>query len=214
MIARLVGLLLLLVAAPAPATPVPFADTLPWDRVQGADPGDWAEYAMRVGDHPVGPWLRFLVVGPGAEGGTWLEVWISQRPGSATQAFRILVDERGRALRVIGRLLGGPSRDLPLPDATAEVGAPAARADYLPLGAEPVQTGAGVLQATRLEAREGPRWVARAWVAPEVPVFGLARMDLASGAGLELSGWGRGGRGVVDLPAAGSAPARPSRPLR
>jgi len=210
MIAWRLGLLLLLVGFAAPAAaagPLPFARALPWDHVASAHAGDWAEYVVRVGDHPVGPWLRFLVLGHD-ESGTWVEIWISENRGSATQAYRLLVDERGRTRRLVGRLLGGPSRELPLPNDADEGPPDAAAPAFVTLGEEAVQTGAGILRATRIESRDGPRWVARAWVAREVPIFGLARMDLASGTGLELSGWGRGGRGVVDLPAVGSGAVR------
>ena len=211
MIARLALFVLLVCASRAGAAPLPFAEALPWARVAAAHAGDWAEYAVRVGEHPVGPWLRFRVLGSAPEGGTWIEVWISERPGSATQAYRLLVDADGRPRRVVARLLGGASRELELPDERDE-GPPSSDPTLVTLGEEPVQTGAGTLLATRVESRQGPSWVVRAWVASEVPVFGLARIDLPSGTGLELSGWGRGGKGVVELPATGSAAARPAFP--
>jgi hypothetical protein len=206
----LIGSLILLFAAlPARANPaLPFAEALPWSRIGSAPAGDWAEYMVRVGEHPVGPWLRFLVVGPAADGGTWLEIWISERPGSATQAYRLLVDAHGRTRRVIGRMLGGASRELPIPEVDAEGPPPDGAVEFVELGEESVPTRAGALRAVRTEARRGAGWLARAWLAQQVPVFGLVRLDLASGAGLELHRWGRGGKGVVTVPAAGSAPAR------
>lgn len=210
MIRPLLFAFVLLAALPAWASaPLPFAGALPWERVANAHPGEWAEYVVRVGDHPVGPYLRFTVIGPAeVGGGTWLEIWISERPGSATQAYRLLVDEKGQPQRVIGRLLGGASRELPVPRPDEPGPPPAPPRSFVERGEESVPTRAGVVQATRTEARDGATWIARAWLARSVPVLGLVRLDLASGAGLELHGWGRRGKGVVTVPAAGSDRAR------
>ncbi|WP_373047708.1 hypothetical protein [Vulgatibacter sp.] len=194
-------LLILLLAAPGragAAAPPPFADALPWERLAGAHPGDWAEYVVHVGGHPVGPWLRLLVVGPGA-GGTWVEIWISQRPGSATQAYRLLLGDRGGVRRVVARLLGGQSREMP-PPAAAPTRKSSAPTEWTRRGEEVVQTEAGSLRAEATESWSGGERIACAWFAPEVPVLGLVRLDLAGGSGLELHRWGRGGNGVVEVP--------------
>jgi len=199
----------LLLAPPAAALDA-FAGALPWDRLASAHPGEWAEYAMRAEGRVTGPWLRFLVVGPAAGGeGIWLEVWISSRPGSATQAWRMLLTgdpaAPGGVARLIGRSFGGPSRALELPPPEEPVQGPpgAGAARWIAGEDETLLTEAGSIRARSASLYREGVLLARSWVAPAVPVFGLVRLELQGGGGLELHAWGRAGRGVVD-PAAAS----------
>ena len=205
---RWLGLVVVLLsfARPAAATPLdPFAGALPWEKLAAAHPGDWAEYAMRTGEGTTGPWLRFLVVGPAEDGsGTWLEVWISTRPGSATQAWRLLLTgdpaAPGGAARVVGRAFGGQSRELELPPPPPP--SRAAAGSWTTGPEEPLQTNAGTIRARSATLHQDGTWLARSWISPAVPVFGLVRLELQGGGGIELHAFGRGGRNVVDLPTA------------
>lgn len=110
-------------AAAAGALSEGLGNVLPWGELLKGAPGTWAEYALLVGNHPVGPYLRFLILGEertSSAGGAWIELWISQRPGSATQAYRmLLVDHPTRGVevrRAFARLLGGEVQELDLAD--------------------------------------------------------------------------------------------------
>ena len=196
---------LLLLAARASASPLAPFSVLDARALTRAEPGAWAEYLTVVGGHPVGPWVRILALGPAEQAdGFWIEVWISQRPGSATQAFRmLLVDDPGvpgGVAQVVGRILGGPPQKLPLPEAPPAQGA---QGTWVRGAIEAVQTSAGTIRARRAELIRDGKPVARAWLDAELPILGLARLELASGVGLELYAFGRGGIGVVDLPGTG-----------
>lgn len=162
-------------------------------------PGAWVEYAVQVGGVSVGPWIRFLAVpGTGDAKEPELEIWLSQRPGSATQAFRLRASGEEGARGVVARLLGGPSRLLEVEaPAAARAAAPPSVA---PIGEGPVQTDAGTFRSRAVEIRREGKRIGKAWIAEGVPLFGLVRLELASGAGLELSGMGQEGRGVVNEP--------------
>lgn len=175
---------------------LPFADALPVEALADAHEGAWAEYVTVVGGEPVGPWVRFLA-GAREAGGRWIEVWISSRPGSASQAFRLLLDPAapGGVARVRGRLLGGPIRDLPW---DAPGGAGAAAGAWSTLGTESIQTAVGTLRTRRAELRRAGRRAATAWLDAAIPVLGLARLELANGAALEIHAWGSAGRSILE----------------
>jgi len=177
---------------------------LPWSSFAKAPPGTWVEYATLVGGHPVAPYLRVLVVGDdvvAGEAGTWIELWMSQRPGSATQAFRLFLSgaqgSAGSIRKARVRLLGGEVRDIPA-DAWAQADAArvAEGGQVAPrMHSETVSllTPAGSFPCTLARAGD-----AKLWISPKVPAFGLVRMEIPGRAGLELHATGSGGRGVVE----------------
>lgn len=211
----------LLVALPAPSPAAlpshdgsaPALSLLPWSSFTKGEPGVWVEYATLVGGHPVAPYLRVLLLGDGVAGGekgTWIEVWISQRPGSASQAFRLLVGtgpgKAGAILSARVRLLGGRVQEIE-PEAWA-AGAGGGQssgpgAHHILPDVVAVLTPAGSFPSRM--ARAGG---AKIWISSAVPAFGLVRLDLPRGAGLELHAIGTGGRGVVE----DAAPALDSPP--
>lgn len=196
------ALLLLSVAARARAQGPSLSRELPWDRFEAAPVGTWVEYVLVQGDKAVGPYLRLTALGSAPGGGTWLEIWVSQRPGSATQAFRLRI-EGGKVKGTWARLLGGKPQELPLEErgddplpmpvdgASLQAGEPA-----------PIQTAAGTYRAVPAELRSGGGRIARSWISPEVPLLGLVRLERADGTSLELHGVGKDGRGVVEVEAA------------
>lgn len=182
----------------------PWANHLPWERMATAKTGTWVEYVMGTEEKSTGPWLRFLALGQGPRGGVWVEIWISQRPGSASQAFRLLLrgdpGKPGGILEAHARLLGGAVQEIPV--------------DLLPLGEErpglpgerpsvsteetAVQTEAGTFRAHLVEMGTGPTKV-RGWFSRSIPLFGLVRLCLPEGQNLELHGMGEGGLPVIDV---------------
>ena len=182
-----------------------YAAALPLDEIHGASPGAWVEWVTAVGGHPVGPWVRLRVDGPAKdEPGTWIELWISDRPGSATQAFRLLVqqaaDPAGWIRRIEGRMLGGEVRTLPRPEGGAGGGTAPPTGTWV-LGSETaVQTHAGTLRgrSARLLGPEGI--TATAVFSERLPLLGLVRLELANGSGLELHAWGHAGRSAFPAP--------------
>ena len=208
-------------AAPAPAPapePIPeAAQALPWDKLESSV-GSWAEFAMLTGGYPTGPFLRIAIVGEeevDGKAGTWVEIWISQQPGSASQVYKILTvgDPRrpGALKRALFRWAGGAVNELPKEklamkepkarrrDAQCAVaGTCAAEAiDHPP---EAVQTPAGTFQARKREVREKGKTVARVWYTDDLPVMGVVRLDLADGRGLELIEVGTGARSAISGP--------------
>lgn len=187
------------------AEPTAELPRLPWGSFAKAPPGTWVEYATLVGGHPVAPFLRVLVVGDevvDGEAGTWIEIWMSQRPGSATQAFRLLLStnpESARAIRKARvRLLGGKVQDVPT-DAWSRAD-PAKRGVAGGPGAPQLQseTTSLLTPAGSFPCRLAKAGDAKLWLSTRVPVFGLVRMEIPGRAGLELHAMGSGGRGVVE----------------
>jgi hypothetical protein len=207
---------------PPPGEPPPAAyglallEALSLQARPGAMPGTWVEFAVTAGGVEVGPYLRMVLAGE--EGpGTWIELWISQRPGSGSQAFRILLapGEAGRPTvqRVQTRTLGGQPTDLPLEDLGGGATAPGGVADAgrpprdagggsrnTTPGRElrtastrsPVLTGAGTIRAEKVEVWEGRHLVCTLWRSEEVPLFGLVQADFGGVLGLVLHGQGTG----------------------
>jgi len=208
-LAALAAALAVALPAPSPADPpgpgaaAPSLALLPWSSFTSGEPGLWVEYATLVGGHPVAPYLRVLLLGEGIAGGetgTWIEVWISQRPGSASQAFRLLVGtapgKAGAILAARVRLLGGRVQEIE-PEAWAagadgENGSARSALHVLP-DVVSVLTPAGSFPSRMARAGD-----AKIWISSAVPGFGLVRLELPRRAGLELHAMGTGGRGVVD----------------
>ncbi|HWV39612.1 MAG TPA: hypothetical protein VN033_14180 [Vulgatibacter sp.] len=191
--------------APGTGGTVPPLGVLPWSSFTTGEPGTWVEYATLVGGHPVPPYLRVILLGDGAaggEGGAWIEIWLSQRPGSAGQAFRVLVGtspgREGAILAARARLLGGKVQEI-APDAwAAHAGGDGAsvpgRPQLLPEVVS-VLTPAGSFPSRMARAGE-----AKLWISSAVPGLGLVRLELPARAGLELHAIGTGGRGIVEEP--------------
>lgn len=183
----------------------PWAAHLPWERLARAEAGTWAEYSMISEERAVGPWLRFLSLGPGPEGGHWVEIWISQRPGSGTQAFRLLLrgdpSQPGSVIRASARLMGGPAQEIRVELLQGDLSTatqPPMTGTSTTMEA-PVQTEAGTFRSQLVELRSGTE-VVRSWFAEAVPLFGLVRLQLPSGVGLELQGMGRDGVPMIEIP--------------
>jgi len=202
--------------AEGPVRPqLPTLDLLPWKAALGSTSGDWAEYALLIGGYPVGPYLRFLVVGQDVFEGrpaTWIELWISQRPGSASQAYRMLVaaDRSGKVAvrRTLVRLLGGEVQEIAPEEligsgGSGDRGPRPAEAPRVMGQAQPtaVLTPAGsfVSRLVRFDDRADG---AKAWFSERVPLFGLVRLETAGQLGLELHATGTGGESVVAVPPA------------
>lgn len=168
-------------------------------------PGTWVELAVTAGGVEVGPYLRFIVAAPDPEG-VWIELWISQRPGSGSQAFRLLLapEEGGRfaVRRVTHRLLGGEPVELPLEDemlAEAEGRGATGHGAARPAGTrrlrtaarqESVLTHAGTFRAERVEVWEGDEHVSTLWRSAAVPLFNLVKADFGGVLGMEVHGMG------------------------
>ncbi|AKU93308.1 hypothetical protein [Vulgatibacter incomptus] len=207
-------------AAPAKTSEPPgtvqlgsLAPVLPWARVTRSQPGAWAEYALLLGGYPIAPYIRFTIVGPDVRAGsrgTWVEIWISQRPGSATQAYKLFVSSEpatpGRLLEAKVRLLGGPVRDLPPSEIPGLVPGAGGSAAATGRAIEPrlleetttVQTPAGSFVSRLALLDANAKLPSRAWFADAVPLFGLVRLELAKEIGLELHAFGSGGASVMD----------------
>lgn len=179
---------------------------LPWERLRESPPGSWVELAPLIGGVPTKPYLRFLVVEK--EGaGTWLEIWISERAGSASLVYLLLVEARTdggvTVRRVLSRTLGGPVQELPpesMDFTEGENGSPGRRASgtWTTGAYEAVLTPAGTLRALRSELRAGGEVVLRLWSTEAVPIFGLARMEYLSGhIGWEVHAFGEDGSPVI-----------------
>lgn len=94
-------------------------------------------------------------------------------------------------------MLGGEVRTLPLPEASD--GGQTPEGDWI-LGEETaVQTRAGTLRGrmARLVGSGGVQ--ATAIFSDRLPLFGLVRLELSNGAGLELHGWGHEGASAFGL---------------
>lgn len=220
----------LVFAAPAAAANeagTPFVQ-LPWATFSGGEPGTWVEYASLVGGYPVAPYLRVLLLGTEKVEGTeatWIEIWISQRPGSATQAFRLLVEgdpsRPGGIRKARVRLLGGRVQEVPPEDlmpTDPATGHDVAMVSRPRLDSETtsILTAAGSFES-RLATLGRSGRDTKLWLSPAVPVFGLVRLEIAGRAGLELHAMGTGGRGVVeDAPAPATTkkatPVAPEQP--
>lgn len=166
------------------------------DRLRAAPPGSWVEYVATLQGQPVGSYLRYVYAGPSEEG-VWLELWLSARPGSAATAFQLLLGAgaagRAEVKRVRQRLLGGEPSELELPP-TEAAPAPTTGARRSEARWTTVMTRAGSFRAREVALRDGAAAGIRLYLAEELPLFGLARMDLQGGAGLELHGFGHEGR--------------------
>lgn len=166
------------------------------ERLLEAEPGSWVEYVATLEGQPVGSYLRYVHAGR-TEEGLWLELWLSSKPGSAATAFRILLeaDAAGglHTRRVQQRLLGGKITELELGEETrvAAGGSPRGK-----LGERwtTVMTRAGSFRAREISLREADGPGMRLFLAEELPLLGIARMDLAGGTGFELHAFGRESR--------------------
>ena len=147
--------------------------------------------------------------------GTWVEVWISQQPGSASQVYKILTvgDPRrpGMVKRALFRWAGGAVNEIPVEELAEREPKPRRRDDVcwetgtcqgqaVDRPPEPVQTPAGTFQARLRELRQDGKTVARVWYTDEVPVLGLVRLDLLDGRGLELIEVGQAARSAIPGP--------------
>lgn len=207
----MVGLSLLLAPVGTRALlPGPLSNHLPWERLTEAKAGVWVEYVLLSDKGDKGPWLRFLALGPGPSDGRWVEIWISQRPGSGSQAFRLLVKgdpgDPNALLQAYARLLGGPVQEIPVEELkwtdARPTGALALRASgHGPALDEEtaVQTEAGTFRSRSVVAGEGDQ-VVRAWFSRSVPLFGLVRLSLPSGLALELHSMGEEGAPMIEPP--------------
>lgn len=189
--------------------PGPLSSHLPWERLTEAKAGVWVEYVLLSDKGDKGPWLRFLALGPGPSEGRWVEIWISQRPGSGSQAFRLLVKgdpgDPNALLKAYARLLGGSVQEIPVDElkwTDAPPGALHLRSTrYGPSLEEEtaVQTEAGTFRSRSVVAGEGDQ-VVRAWFSVSIPLFGLVRLSLPSGLSLELHSMGEGGVPMIEPP--------------
>lgn len=197
-------------STPPPALSFGLLQSLPMQQRAEDEAGVWVELAVTLGQQIIGPYLRYTVAGRDAEG-VWIELWISQRPGSGTQAFQLLLSDDGagpsKILRARQRVLGGKVVDLELP---AEAPEDEREGRLLPRTKErdePILTNAGTFQARRVDLFDarGGDLVASFWRADEVPIFGVARFGFAEGLGMELHAFGAGGSSLFP-PLAASSP--------
>lgn len=177
------------------------------ERLGAEEAGSWVEYVATLEGKPVGSYLRYVYAGRD-EQGLWMELWLSSKPGSAATAFRILfeVDAEGRlrTRRVWQKLLGGVPAEVELPE--GEPDPTAGRAPFTERTTT-VMTRAGSFSARELSMGEGKN-VVRFFVTDALPLFGLARMDLGKGQGLEVHAFGKKGRLVFGPPGSSAPPPR------
>lgn len=178
--------------------------SLSMERLRGEAEGAWIEMAVTLAGIPVGPYLRFCL-GEREAAGVWMELWISQRPGSGSQAVRLLMspgrDGGPEIVRALGRTFGGAITELEI--AAGEgggpraAGAPAAAgnarddaAGGVSEGNEPLLTPAGSFLARKVELRDRGRRTATLWYADELPLLGIAKIEFADAIGMEVHAHG------------------------
>jgi hypothetical protein len=188
--------------------------------------GQWVLYALG-GPHRDTRYVRLAVVKPqpgsSGEASRWLEVELGMdaalRSPVARMALEIRTGKGGVAFvsRVV--LAYGWERPVEVEGALSERWLAATRLASLtaPDGAVPgadvsvalsvrpgerLMTGAGTLESTRYEARRQGVALRRVWTSRQVPLLGLARMEVAgSGDFVEVHGFGEGATPRVDIPA-------------
>lgn len=171
------------------------------ERLSSQEPGSWVEYVATLQGKAVGSYLRYVLSGRDEEG-IWLELWLSSKPGSAALAFQILLEAdasgRMKAKRVRQRLLGGEisELELPLEKATGS----SIQSGAIEERWTTVMTGAGSFRAREVSVREGGLSRIRISLTDTLPLFGIVRLDLGKGVGLEAHAFGHGSPRVFDSP--------------
>jgi hypothetical protein len=157
--------------------------------------GQWVQYRLSGGEGRVSYW-RIAVVGqerdPHGRNAFWLELEWGDHPSLASPlvAVRALIALPDASARAVTRawvsFAGEPARELP-PETlfTGRVAELAALRPVTPAPGPAVRslpqrlvTPAGPLDATRSEIRAGRDTVYRVWHARDVPILGLARVEL------------------------------------
>jgi hypothetical protein len=188
--------------------------------------GDWVTYRISGGPGREAFW-RFAVVGADRDGegreGRWVEIDIGTHPNmvSPLSQLRMLMsrDEEGERSWQVRRVLmaHGPARPSEVDPSEVEglmrkpeagkrrashPGARVVRGDP-----QRIMTQAGSVKAEPVDLFYRGTRVRRIWMSPEIPVMGLAKIEIpGSGYIMEARDYGIGAEPMMVLPKPGTAP--------